>query len=827
MADLIDTSNATATPNDILLGKTAYAKDEKVKGTIPSKLGGAFMPTTEPQIICPAGVYTSSAFSVRGDANLIPKNIKSGVSIFGVEGSGGDDEPPKAVLPSGMCTITVAPDDYTHGSVFGGGVVSNGLTVTVTAKSKSGYKACGWKENETVVSEDAEYTFQATESRHLVAIFLDESWHMLPNGYKEVEWIQNADEDSYISLSQGYFYQDATIIFEFSLPEGGTTGKGVAGTQVGYSADAGSAHPGASHLYTSTPSRLSYYQTQVSPAITNLNRDFTIYSNLGTEKVQMFASGYAILVNDTLTSLFVTSKNSDGNTISPTQFVVGNASFPTNTDLRRQIIRIYHVKSFSVAHPSSSSYNYDYIPCVDPKGVVGLYDIANGVFRSPSAGSFIAGPVVHAPNYYNIVVTVRSGQESYGKVTGGGRFYEGQKVTISATNIEDGYRFVGWQENGQIVNKSTSMSFIAQKDRNLVAQFELIPVYTITAVADPADSGTVTGAGQYREGENVVLTATNNDDCEFLYWEENGEVVSGSSIHAFPATKNTTLVAKFRVIPVYSISASVDPEGSGSVTGQGEYRENTEAMLLAEKKFGWKFDIWEENGTIVSDSNPYQFIVSSNRNLIAKFEPYISRLPDGYTEVEYIQSSGNGEYIDTSVAPSTTLIIKMDVEPTATNNQNGLYLYFFNSHYSLSNKWWAIRMCWLNSGISGVMAANASNLTSEMKVISSNTTPRRVILELDETKKTVSVDGVSVSFSSAPNISANPIYLLSSGTSTGGYLPAKLYSCQIYKGTNSPVVRDFVPCKKDSSGEAGLYDLVNNQFYTSEGDVGFTAGPEV
>ena len=32
----VDTSDATATSNDILLGKTAYANDEKIVGTIPT-----------------------------------------------------------------------------------------------------------------------------------------------------------------------------------------------------------------------------------------------------------------------------------------------------------------------------------------------------------------------------------------------------------------------------------------------------------------------------------------------------------------------------------------------------------------------------------------------------------------------------------------------------------------------------------------------------------------------------------------------------------------------------------------------------------------------
>ena len=80
----IDTSDATATSEDIIQNKIAYGKDGKVVGSIPNNGELNYTPNTTQQSI-PAG-YTSGG-SVAGDTNLIPENIKKDVSIFNVTGT--------------------------------------------------------------------------------------------------------------------------------------------------------------------------------------------------------------------------------------------------------------------------------------------------------------------------------------------------------------------------------------------------------------------------------------------------------------------------------------------------------------------------------------------------------------------------------------------------------------------------------------------------------------------------------------------------------------------------------------------------------------------
>ena len=81
-------NDATAVAADILSGKTAYSGNPMalVTGAITSKTAATYTPTTSNQTIA-AGQYLSGAQTILGDADLIAGNIKSGISIFGVNGS--------------------------------------------------------------------------------------------------------------------------------------------------------------------------------------------------------------------------------------------------------------------------------------------------------------------------------------------------------------------------------------------------------------------------------------------------------------------------------------------------------------------------------------------------------------------------------------------------------------------------------------------------------------------------------------------------------------------------------------------------------------------
>lgn len=82
----VDTSDANAVAGDLLAGKTAYVGGSKITGSAPVKEATTITPTTADQTVA-AGTHLTGILTIKGDPNLLAENIKSGVTIFGIEGT--------------------------------------------------------------------------------------------------------------------------------------------------------------------------------------------------------------------------------------------------------------------------------------------------------------------------------------------------------------------------------------------------------------------------------------------------------------------------------------------------------------------------------------------------------------------------------------------------------------------------------------------------------------------------------------------------------------------------------------------------------------------
>ena len=577
------------------------------------------------------------------------------------------------ILPLPTYTINASVYPEGAGTVTGAGVYEEGETATLTATAMGLYTFDNWTENGTVVSTDATYSFVVTEDRNLVANFAAPSMNILSIGD------YTGAEGDVLTIDINLENEDEVSGFQFDIP-----------LNEGFSYVEGSLVKGV---------RCSPYHIIIGQLVDN----GTIFRVLCYSMPPANISG------------------NDG-AIASLQILLG----------------------------AEGTYDLGLTGCV-------LSTMSGGILPVIGNGGTLTvtgGPTVT----YTVTATVNP--VGAGTVTGAGEYEEGETATLVATPVS-GYDFVNWTEGGAEVSTDATYSFVVTGNRDLVAnftapstnilsigdytgaegdlltidinlanedevsgfQFDIplnegftyvegslvkgvrcspyhiilgqlvdngsilrvlcyamppanisgndgaiasiqiilgeagtydlglancvlstmnggtLPVigiggtltvtggpivtYNITATVNPAGAGTVTGAGEYEEGTVATLVATANSGYEFVNWTENGTEVSTDATYAFVVTEDRALVANF-VVPVvyYTITATVNPAGAGTVTGAGVYEEGTTATVAATASTGFYFVNWTENGTVVSTSETYSFVVNADRNLVANFAQF-------------------------------------------------------------------------------------------------------------------------------------------------------------------------------------------------------------
>jgi len=144
------------------------------------------------------------------------------------------------------------------------------------------------------------------------------------------------------------------------------------------------------------------------------------------------------------------------------------------------------------------------------------------------------------------------------------------------------------------------------------------PTYTEMVTSNPADGGSITGTGTYKENTDVTLTATPNTGYTFTNWTEGGTQVSSSMTYSYMATEDRSLVANF-VTNSYSISASASPTTAASIVGSRSYDYGASVTLTANGNIEYLFLNWTENGVVVSTLPTYSSTAETDRTLVANF----------------------------------------------------------------------------------------------------------------------------------------------------------------------------------------------------------------
>ena len=171
-----------------------------------------------------------------------------------------------------------------------------------------------------------------------------------------------------------------------------------------------------------------------------------------------------------------------------------------------------------------------------------------------------ASVTISAPGRYTITATFREGRTIKvkadpswcGTVSGAGAYGLGDFANLTATP-KQGYAFVNWTKDGEVVSTDAAFRHIVEEHATLVAHF--VQAYTVTVTADPAAGGTVSGGGDYAPGATATVHAAANEGYSFVNWTEDGTVVSTDPNYSFTVAGDRALAAHFKE-DTYTVTVS-------------------------------------------------------------------------------------------------------------------------------------------------------------------------------------------------------------------------------------------------------------------------------
>ena len=192
-------------------------------------------------------------------------------------------------------------------------------------------------------------------------------------------------------------------------------------------------------------------------------------------------------------------------------------------------------------------------------------------------------------------------------------------------------------------------------------------------------------------------------------------------------------------------------------------------------------------------------------------------LPDGFTAVEYIQTSGS-QRIDTGVKSSASVGMSADFCLVDTrSNQNLAQTYSDPERYQIlvlmATNW-------------GGTVRFIRGYFNTIKPIKEADTDRHIYHFNADGQYTVEMDGIQYEKADPSKTTfpadARNLYLFARNSPyVDGYAYMKLYSCAMYDG--GVKIRDFKPCL-DADGVPCLYDLISKTAFYNQGSGSFTWG---
>ena len=342
-------------------------------------------------------------------------------------------------------------------------------------------------------------------------------------------------------------------------------------------------------------------------------------------------------------------------------------------------------------------------------------------------------------------------------------------------------------------NPVTGYSANAKEVRDLIQ----IPKYTI-----------------YESGTSNVINGTNYFD---YFPEEGGGGGGGGGMT--PEEVQAMIAA--------SIDTAISESSNNAIANSTITNFVNSSIETATATFRGTYNTQEDLDAAAGDKNDYAFLVTTDTagNTIYNRYKYVTvdtgDLPDGYTQLLYIDNQTNGAaYIDTGIVPSynTGFYIKM-----VPGNSYSTWATYFGA-YGNSSRGYLDTYQYYDFNNRGPMFKDSSstvNTDIEYGAISeiSFKYPKVTVNE----EAPINIENVN-EFTLTEGLSVHIFGYNNSGSHNQSSKPnMKLYEFKLFTADDT-VLRNFIPCRNPQN-EIGLYDTVSQTFFGNMGSGTFKAGP--
>ena len=224
-------------------------------------------------------------------------------------------------------------------------------------------------------------------------------------------------------------------------------------------------------------------------------------------------------------------------------------------------------------------------------------------------------------NHDEYEIKVECQPENGGTATGGGMFHYGDTIALSATpNVN--FNFEGWSDG----STDNPYEVVVTGNATYKAIFSEAGAvyYNVATHVYPGDyAGTVTGGGPHPEGSQIQLLANANAEAGYLFekWDDGNT----DNPRTITVNSNMEFTAYFKK-KTYMVTVQASTGGTahiGDMTGtiEATFEHGESCTVHALPETGYSFVKWTENGSEASLDENYSFEVTSDRNLVANFQP--------------------------------------------------------------------------------------------------------------------------------------------------------------------------------------------------------------